>query len=448
MSPSPIQDAAKSDDVRLKHDAELDLRSPSAPSLNDAKRPVDDILDDFIEPPKWSLRRRLLIVNFLGVATLTLSYNSSAYTTSIPDIQSNLGASLIQGYLGLSLYVVGFAVGPLLHGPLSEVFGRRIVYIVSYVIFAAFSIGVAFADSVTALLICRFGAGCAGVSSLNNAMASIGDVTLPRERGRYTIVRVSLVSRSELTKFRDLRPHKLRRPNAWSSDNCLHRHAHLLAYAAQNTSWPSWPRSTIHVAGGGNASTNSAKATYRDEAHAARIHQRGDQSRSASSSQPDSAGRDCLSKASQNAVQRTHPRRLLLLPSTHIWHHVRSLRRGSLRLCQNSSLRPRSAGLDLHFDFSRLHGGISGTLTPLESVCDLSVLQISYYPQHWLYMRDERALPPGGKLKPETRFTIGPIPSLSMPIGLFLFGFTRCVAGRSSQAFELTCSTSYPNLHW
>jgi hypothetical protein len=57
--------------------------------------------------------------------------------------------------------------------------------------------------------------------------------------------------------------------------------------------------------------------------------------------------------------------------------------------------------------------------------------QISYYLQQGLYLRAEAKVPPGGKLDPEVRFQIGLIPSLSMPIGLFLFGFT-----------------SYANVHW
>lgn len=64
----------------------------------------------------------------------------------------------------------GFAIGPLLHGPASEVFGRKPVYVLSYFGFFAFETGVAFANNIGGMLIMRFLAGFCGCSSLNNAM--------------------------------------------------------------------------------------------------------------------------------------------------------------------------------------------------------------------------------------------------------------------------------------
>ena len=49
--------------------------------------------------------------------------------------------------LALSLFVIGLGLGPLLVGPLSEVYGRSIVYRVSYALFFAFSWPVVFAPN-------------------------------------------------------------------------------------------------------------------------------------------------------------------------------------------------------------------------------------------------------------------------------------------------------------
>lgn len=50
--------------------------------------------------------------------------------------------------LSISLFVEGLGVGPLLVGPLSEVYGRNIVYRVSYALFFVFSWPVAFAPDI------------------------------------------------------------------------------------------------------------------------------------------------------------------------------------------------------------------------------------------------------------------------------------------------------------
>ena len=50
--------------------------------------------------------------------------------------------------LGISLYVMGLGTGPLFSGPLSEVYGRNIVYRVSFVLFFAFTFPVAFAPDI------------------------------------------------------------------------------------------------------------------------------------------------------------------------------------------------------------------------------------------------------------------------------------------------------------
>lgn len=50
--------------------------------------------------------------------------------------------------LGISLYVLGLGTGPLLVGPLSEVYGRNPVYRCSYLVFFAFSWAVAFPPDI------------------------------------------------------------------------------------------------------------------------------------------------------------------------------------------------------------------------------------------------------------------------------------------------------------
>jgi MFS family permease len=50
--------------------------------------------------------------------------------------------------LSISLYVMGLGVGPLFAGPISELYGRNIVYRVSFALFFVFSFPVAFAPDI------------------------------------------------------------------------------------------------------------------------------------------------------------------------------------------------------------------------------------------------------------------------------------------------------------
>ena len=78
--------------------------------------------------------------------------------------------------LGLSLFVLGFAVGPLLFAPLSELYGRQILFVSTYFALAAFNAGAAGAQNIQTLLVIRFLAGAFGSSPLTNAGGQIADM--------------------------------------------------------------------------------------------------------------------------------------------------------------------------------------------------------------------------------------------------------------------------------
>lgn len=82
-----------------------------------------------------------------------------------------------------SLFVLGFAIGPLLWAPLSELFGRQVLYITTYAALTAFNAGAAGSQNIETLLILRFFAGAFGSSPLTNAGGVIADMFPARERG-------------------------------------------------------------------------------------------------------------------------------------------------------------------------------------------------------------------------------------------------------------------------
>jgi multidrug resistance protein len=84
---------------------------------------------------------------------------------------------------GISLFVLGFAVGPLLWAPLSELYGRQVIFFISFCGFTAFSAGCAGANDIATLLVLRFFAGAFGSSPFTNAGGVIADCFHAGERG-------------------------------------------------------------------------------------------------------------------------------------------------------------------------------------------------------------------------------------------------------------------------
>ncbi|KAJ7624151.1 major facilitator superfamily domain-containing protein [Mycena rosella] len=78
--------------------------------------------------------------------------------------------------LSVSLFVLGFGVGPLIMGPFSEVYGRTIIYRISYILLVLLSLPVVFAPNLAVSLVFRFLLGTAGASFLSVAGGSVADM--------------------------------------------------------------------------------------------------------------------------------------------------------------------------------------------------------------------------------------------------------------------------------
>lgn len=92
--------------------------------------------------------------------------------------------SLLKGSFALSVYILGYATGPLVIGPLSEIYGRLIIYQVFIGMSIIFLIGCGLAQSMGALIGLRYLAGVAGSCPISLGSASIGDLVHPYQRGR------------------------------------------------------------------------------------------------------------------------------------------------------------------------------------------------------------------------------------------------------------------------
>jgi DHA1 family multidrug resistance protein-like MFS transporter len=149
------------------------------------KRTKDGVLlvdwytaDDIDNPHNWSDRRRGFLAAIICAYTFVVYTTSAIYTSSEPQIREKFGVSAIKASLGLSIYVLGYGVGPLLFSPLSEIprIGRSPVYIVTMILFVVISIPTALVDNYPGLMVLRFLQGFFGSPCLASGGASMGDM--------------------------------------------------------------------------------------------------------------------------------------------------------------------------------------------------------------------------------------------------------------------------------
>ena len=105
-------------------------------------------------------------------------------TPGIPAVAHDLGTTDLIATLGVTTYVLGFAFGPLVWAPMSEVRGRRPVYLISWSVFTIFQIPCALAKNPTTLIVSRLIAGTFGSSPLANAGGTLADIWMPHQRGK------------------------------------------------------------------------------------------------------------------------------------------------------------------------------------------------------------------------------------------------------------------------
>jgi multidrug resistance protein len=141
------------------------------------------IPNDPRNPMLWSRPRKWFITMMVSLTTLAVALLSSAYTGGIREIIQEFRISQTVATLGVSLFVLGFAIGPLLWAPLSELFGRQFLFISTYAALTAFNAGCAGANNTQTLLVLRFFAGAFGSSPLANSGGVIADMFPAAERG-------------------------------------------------------------------------------------------------------------------------------------------------------------------------------------------------------------------------------------------------------------------------
>src|SRR5215470_9550644 len=112
----------------------------------------------------------------LSLLTAIAPMSVDMYLASLPDIGKSLSATDAQVQLTLSFYLIGFAVGQVIYGPLSDRHGRRPILLIAGGVFTAASVVCIIAPTIEILIAARLIQAVGGAGTVVLARTMVRDL--------------------------------------------------------------------------------------------------------------------------------------------------------------------------------------------------------------------------------------------------------------------------------
>ena len=135
-----------------------------------------DGYDDPLHAQNWPNNTKTLIAVILVFDSLTATLSSSIFSNAAPAVGREFHVGREVTTLGTSLFVLGYAFGPIIWAPVSELYGRRLPIILSSFGFGIFCIAVATAKDLQTIMLARFFGGLFGSCPLAVVAAVFADM--------------------------------------------------------------------------------------------------------------------------------------------------------------------------------------------------------------------------------------------------------------------------------
>ncbi|KAI9741559.1 MAG: hypothetical protein M1818_004365 [Claussenomyces sp. TS43310] len=134
-------------------------------------------------PKNWSKLYKWYCTMVVAVTCFVVAFASSVVTADIKGVQDQFHVSEEVGLLTITVFVVGFGVGPMVFAPLSEILGRRIIYATTLLLAVIFIIPCAVAPNIGTLIVCRAIDGIAFSAPMTLVGGTLADLWRTEERG-------------------------------------------------------------------------------------------------------------------------------------------------------------------------------------------------------------------------------------------------------------------------
>ncbi|MFI8067724.1 MDR family MFS transporter [Streptomyces sp. NPDC086033] len=136
------------------------------------------------QPPVLDKRRRNVVFVTIMLGMLLAALDQTIVGTALPTIVSDLGGAAHMSWVVTS-YLLAETVATVLVGKFGDLFGRKVVFQVSAIVFITGSFLCGLASNMTMLITWRAMQGVGAGGLMVTAMALIADVIPLRERGKY-----------------------------------------------------------------------------------------------------------------------------------------------------------------------------------------------------------------------------------------------------------------------
>lgn len=141
---------------------------------------------DPLNPKDWPLWYRMYVIFVVSYSTWVIVLYSTSYTAAIPGLMVTFDEpSEVIATLGVTTYLMGLAVGSLIVAPMSELFGRRPVYLICLAIATLLILPCALATSLVEIIVVRFLGALFGAVMICNAAGTVADISTEDDRAKY-----------------------------------------------------------------------------------------------------------------------------------------------------------------------------------------------------------------------------------------------------------------------
>jgi MFS family permease len=163
----------------------MDNKCPLSPlKTEDAFLVTFDAYFDADNPKDWPSGRKWAVTDVLSATSFNRIMVSTIMAPALTTIAHELHMSSAEAVMALSIYLLATAFGPLVIGPLSEIYGRSRVLHASNAWFLVWNIVCGFANTKEVLIAARFLTGFGASSIYALAGGVLTDVWRPEQRGR------------------------------------------------------------------------------------------------------------------------------------------------------------------------------------------------------------------------------------------------------------------------
>ncbi|USP82743.1 uncharacterized protein yc1106_10017 [Curvularia clavata] len=164
-------------DTELPHPSTIHPREP-----NQGPPPPPPDLVKYTNPFEWSETRKSITVWISCIITSLTAFSAGAYSPGVGQMTKEWGVSSVAALVGITTFTTGFAVAPMVLAPFSEINGRRPVFLASGILFVVCQLCSGLTRSYAGMLVARFWLGVGGSTFSTMVGGVVSDIYHAEDR--------------------------------------------------------------------------------------------------------------------------------------------------------------------------------------------------------------------------------------------------------------------------